>query len=165
MSFFEKFEILNFQKFKFQKISVFFGAYATRRQAPLAPSMAPKCCSMAPNRKLVARAQRGSRALTRRGVHICVRSPGGGRRPLNIYIWGKKISRVPIWALNGTLDHIFAWCAPQGENFATKPRLSKQLTELRRLPPLWWHFDARNNFIFDQTSTQNGLFVPYIGLW
>ena len=67
--------------------------------------------------------------------------------------------------LSGTLDHIFAWCAPQGENFATKPRLSKQLTELRRLPPLWWHFDARNNFIFDQTSTQNGLFVPYIGLW
>ena len=81
----KKFEILNFQKFKFQKMSVFFGAYATRRQAPLAPSMAPKCCSMAPNRKLVARAQRGSRALTRR-VHICVRSPGGGRRPLSVYV-------------------------------------------------------------------------------
>ena len=82
-----------------------------------------------------------------------------------IYLWGNFFSGAPIWALNGTLDHIFAWCAPQGENFATRPRLSKQLTELRRLPPLWWHFDARNNFIFDQTSTQNGLFVPYIGLW
>ena len=32
---------------------------------------------MALEMKLVARAQRGSRALTRRGVHICVRSPGG----------------------------------------------------------------------------------------
>ena len=32
---------------------------------------------MALKRKLVARAQRGSRALTRRGVHICVLSPGG----------------------------------------------------------------------------------------
>ena len=32
---------------------------------------------MALKRKLVARAQRGSRALTRRGVHICVQSPGG----------------------------------------------------------------------------------------
>ena len=62
-------------------------------------------------------------------------------------------------------DYEFTWCAPQGENFAAKPRLSTQRTELRRLAPLWWHFDARNISIFDHTCTQNGLFSPYIGLW
>ena len=41
------------------------GSKCRRRQAPQA------CCSMAPNRKLVAQAQRGSRAFTRRGVYMC----------------------------------------------------------------------------------------------
>ena len=63
------------------------GAKRRRRQAPLALSaagaasaadnkrrrrLAPQaCCNMAHNRKLVAQAQRGSRALTRRGVCMC----------------------------------------------------------------------------------------------
>ena len=101
----KKIEILNFQKFKFQKNIRFFlarmrlGVKRRWRQVPQAPSKCrrrkalqaksaagAKCCSMASNRKLVASAQRQARALTRRGVHICVRSPGGGRRPLSVYV-------------------------------------------------------------------------------
>jgi hypothetical protein len=53
------------------------GAKRRRRQAPEAPSAAgAKRRSMVPGRKLVARAQRGSRALTRRG-YVYVRSPAG----------------------------------------------------------------------------------------
>ena len=50
------------------------GAKRRRRQAPQA------CCSMAPNRKLVAQAQRRSRALTRRGVYMFDHPEGEGDR-------------------------------------------------------------------------------------
>ena len=54
----------------------------------------------------------------------------------NIYMGKFFFLGSRFGGLSGTLDHIFAWCAPEGENFAAKPRLSTQLTELRRLPPL-----------------------------
>jgi len=69
------------QKFKIKKKPLFFAG----ANAPQAPSAAgDKCCSIASNRKM-ARVQRGSRALTRRAVHIYVRSPGGEKRPLSVY--------------------------------------------------------------------------------